>query len=143
MKTIKYLLWSPIVAFLSMLVVVMFGIIWGYDFTEILAKIWFTLGLLSFFCLVALSTIEKAEKSNYNTELKQVHLKVEKDPILHFDKPYIDPQQYMLPDKNELPTDMFKLYYLGEFICEIERKDIKKVKYVYDLEEIKLILNIQ
>jgi len=52
-----------------------------------------------------------------------------------------DRNQYIKPI--ELPADKFKLYYLGEFICEIERKDIKKVKDVYDLEEIKLILNIQ
>lgn len=50
---------------------------------------------------------------------------------------------YIYNLKNELPTDKFKLYYAGEFICEIERKDIKKVKNIYDLEEIKLILNIK
>lgn len=64
MKALKYILWSPIFAFIAILIFGMFGVIWDYKFTELLCKIWVTLGLVSFFSLIALSTIDKAEKSN-------------------------------------------------------------------------------
>lgn len=58
------ILWSPIIIFLSMLIISLFGAIWSCKFTEFICKIWVTLGLVSFFSLIALSTIDKAEKSN-------------------------------------------------------------------------------
>jgi len=63
------------------------------------------------------------------------------DPMLYFDKPHIDYEKYKIPEKPELPTDIFKFYYQGEFICEIQRKDKYKIEGIYDLVEIKLILN--
>lgn len=63
------------------------------------------------------------------------------DPILHFDKPYVDYTKYAIPEKPQLPTDIFNFYYAGEFISEIQRKDLEKIQGLYDLDEIKLILN--
>lgn len=63
MKILKYILWSPILTVLVMLIIGVFGLIWDYHFNPLLTKIWFSLVFISFFCLALLSTIEKAEKS--------------------------------------------------------------------------------
>lgn len=80
-----------------------------------------------------------------NTPIKKHFSRVPKDykvdKFLFLDKPYVDYSKYLIPEKPELPTDKFKLYHLGEFVCEIERKDMEKIEGIYDLEEIKLILN--
>lgn len=63
MKLLKYVLWSPIITFISILIFGMFAVILDYEFTELLCKIWASLGLISFFCLALLATIDKSEKS--------------------------------------------------------------------------------
>ena len=64
MKKIKFILWIPIITVLVMLIIWMFGLIWNYQFNPLLAKIWFSLVFISFFCLALLATIDKCEKSN-------------------------------------------------------------------------------
>lgn len=63
MKILKYILLSPIVTALVMLIIGMFCLIWDYHFNPLLAKIWFSLVFISFFCLALLSIIDKSEKS--------------------------------------------------------------------------------
>lgn len=67
MKILKYLLWTPIIAFVLQLILGMFLIIWEPVYNkELFAKTWFTFGLIGFICLCILSSIDKTKNDNNN-----------------------------------------------------------------------------
>ena len=60
MKLLKYLLWSIPLAFISMIILGMYIVIWDKEIIgETFSKIWFTLGLSSFFSVILLSFLEQ------------------------------------------------------------------------------------